>query len=93
MLLEDAPRWFYVVALTALIAALPLYVSLEKRLTKTEEQLFYLTKRQSEERTMFLQTMNKIDRSFDRLTDAVQGLQVEVSVLRREGKIRNAESD
>lgn len=93
MSLDEAPRWFYVVAITALVSSLPLYVSLEKRLTKIEEQVFYITKRQTEERTLFLQTMQKIDRSFERLTDAVQSLQVEVTVLREQGESNNARRD
>lgn len=84
--MDNLPRWFLTVALTAILAALPMTIALEKRLTTVELVQKHNQENTAKDRKLFLEILTKMDKSVEKLADAVHLLQVDIVAVRNARK-------
>lgn len=78
MSLEQAPRWFLAVALTAVIAVIPLLLSQSDRTTVLETKMEIMERQDRERNQRFIAALDKLGMSVNGLDKTVAELKIEV---------------
>jgi len=79
---ENAPRWFLVVAVTAVIAVLPLLLTQERRMSVVETKIEEMRTINREDSARLRTVLDRLNVSVGRLNETVASLQTEVKIIK-----------
>lgn len=81
-MLDQAPKWFLIIAIVSIVSILPLLISQEKRMTILETQLQAIQKNKIEDDRRLLVVLDRLDDSVNNLNLTVASLKTEVENIK-----------
>lgn len=82
MSIENAPRWFLIVAIVSVLAVLPFLIKTSDRLTVLETRLAYVEELQARDSKRIITVIDRLDGTVSQLNSNVIVLNTEVKNLK-----------